>query len=116
MLMPVYQFCAVRGWRPEGEAIRVGEWPVQLVPVFSPLTAAAMREAEAGEIDGVPLRVVWADYLAVIALSVGRAKDHARILALLESQAVTVEQVAALAERHGLGHAWQRFRRRFLDG
>jgi pyridoxal biosynthesis lyase PdxS len=29
---------------------------------------------------------------------------------------VTAEQTAALAERHGLATAWQRFRRRFLDG
>jgi len=116
LLTPIYEFCAARGWRPEGEAIRVGDWPVQFVPVFSPLTAAAMREAEAGAVDGVPLRVVRADYLAVIALSVGRAKDQARILALLESQAVTPDQIAALAARHGLQDAWPRFRRRFLDG
>jgi hypothetical protein len=114
VLTPVYEFCAERGWRPDGEAIRVGDWPVQFVPVFSPLTAAAMRAAEAGDIDGVPLRVVRADYLAVIALSVGRAKDHARILALLESGAVTGEQIAALAARHGVQDRWQRFERRFL--
>ena len=116
VLTPIYEFCAARGWRPEGEAIRVGDWPVQFVPAFSPLTAAAMRQAEVGDIDGVPLRVVRADYLAVIALSVGRAKDHARILALLECGAVTGEQVAALAARHGLQERWQRFESRFLHG
>lgn len=116
VLTPVYRFCAARGWHPEGEAIRVGDWPVQFVPVFSPLTAAAMREAEVGDIDGVPLRVVRADYLVVIALSVGRAKDHARVLALLESGAVAGDQIAALAARHGLRDRWQRFESRFLHG
>jgi hypothetical protein len=59
--------------------------------------------------------VVQAVYLAVIALSVGRAKDYARILALLESQSVVPEDIESLAERHGLSEAWQRFKRRFLD-
>jgi len=75
VLTPIYEFCQARGYRPEGEAIRVGDWPVQFIPAFSPLTEAAMRDAENGDVDGVVLRVVRADYLAVIALSVGRAKD-----------------------------------------
>jgi len=59
--------------------------------------------------------VVGADYLAVIALSVGRAKDLTRILALLESESVTREQIARLAARHGLSEAWKRFEGRFFD-
>lgn len=81
VLHPVYEFCSVRGFRAEGEAIQVGGWPVQFVPVFS----------------------------------VGRAKDFTRILALLESGSVTREEVAHLAERHGLASAWKRFEARFLD-
>jgi hypothetical protein len=46
---------------------------------------------------------------------VGRGKDYARILALLESGAVTREEIAALASRHGLEDAWIRFTRRFID-
>jgi hypothetical protein len=59
--------------------------------------------------------VVGADYLAVIALSVGRAKDLTRILALLESESVTREQIARLAARHGLSEAWKRFESKFFD-
>jgi transcriptional regulator GlxA family with amidase domain len=72
-----------------------------------------MRHAEIAEIEGVPLRVVRADYLAVIALSVGRAKDLARILALLEAGAVTPAAIERLAEEHGLSDKWRQFRRRF---
>jgi hypothetical protein len=113
MLSPLYSFCKERGYQPEGEAIRVGDWPVQFIPAFSPLTEAAIRDAETGEVDGVPLRVVRADYLAVIALSVGRAKDLARVVALRESGAVTDEGVAELAERHDFGSAWKTFLKRF---
>lgn len=113
VLSPIYAFCRARGYRPEGEAVRVGEWPVQFIPAFSTLTEDAMRNAESGDVNGVPLRVVRADYLAVIALSVGRAKDLARVLALREAAAVTDDQIAALAGHHGLASAWKSFQERF---
>jgi hypothetical protein len=113
VLSRIYSFCESRGYRQEGEAIRVGDWPVQFIPAFDNLTEAAIREAETGDLDGVPLRVVRADYLAVIALSVGRAKDFARILALRESGAVTDEQISELATRYDLATAWRAFLERF---
>ncbi len=115
LLTPVYDFCKKCGYMPEGEAIRVGSWPVQFIPVFSPLTREALEQAETVDFEGVALRVVRADHLAVIALSAGRAKDFARILALFESGSVTPGEVAALAQRHELSERWERFRRRFLD-
>jgi len=111
----IYEFCAQRGWRAEGEAIRVGAWPTQFIPAFSPLTREAMEQAETADFEGLSLRVVRADHLAVIALSVGRAKDFARILSLLESSSVDREAIAKLAARHGLSEAWQKFRKKFLD-
>ncbi len=115
VLSGIYEFCAARGYRPEGEAIRVGAWPAQFVPAFSPLTHEAMERADVADFEGVPFRVVRADYLAVIALSVGRAKDFARILALLESGSASRESIGSLAVRHGLGDAWSRFQSRFPD-
>jgi hypothetical protein len=115
VLTPIYTFCRKRGYLPEGEAIRVGDWPVQFIPAFSPLTEAAMRDAETGDIDGVPLRVVRADYLAVIALSVGRAKDMARVVALREAGAAPDAAIEELAARHGLSSAWKTFQERFRE-
>lgn len=114
-LSDVYRFCADRGYRPEGEAIRVGSWPVQFIVAFDPLTREAMQQATTVNYDGVPLRVVRADHLAVIALSVGRAKDFARVVALMESGSVTREQLGELAARHGLAGAWSKFVARFLE-
>lgn len=116
MLAGVYKFCARRGHHPEGEAIRIGAWPTQFVPVFSPLTREALEQAETADFEGVPFRVVRADHLAVIALSVGRPKDFTRILALLESESVTREGIGRLAARHGLSEAWRLFEARFLNG
>jgi hypothetical protein len=113
VLAPLYAFCQERGYEPEGEAIRVGDWPVQFIPAFSPLTEEAMAEAETADLEGAPLRVVRADYLACIALSVGRAKDYARVLALRESGAAADDAISQLAERHGLAAQWRSFRERF---
>jgi hypothetical protein len=114
-LTPVYEYCAKRGYHPEGEAVRVGAWPVQFIPAFSALTRAALQNAVPGEVDGVPLRVVRADYLGAIAISVGRAKDFARVLALLDAQATNPKDIADLCAGHGLEPQWQRFKARFLD-
>jgi hypothetical protein len=76
---------------------------------------AQMRYTEPVATLDADVPVVRADYLAVIALSVGRAKDFARILALLESKWVTREGIENLARRHGLFEAWDRFQARFLD-
>lgn len=116
VLGPIYEFCSRKGYRSEGEAVRVGAWPVQFIPVFSALTVEAVKRADTVAFEGVPFRVVRADHLAVIALSVGRPKDFTRILALLESGSVGSEEIAALAQRHGLEDAWKRFAARFLDG
>lgn len=116
VLKGIYAFCAAKGYHPEGEAIRVGSWPVQFVPAFNALTEEAIAMADTVDFEGVPLRVVDADRLALIALDTGRAKDFARILALLDSRSVTVESIASLADHHGLGGKWQQFQSRFLHG
>jgi hypothetical protein len=116
VLAPIYAACRERGYVPEGEGIRVGAWPVQFVPVFDELTSESLEMADTVDFEGVPLRVVQAVHLAVIALSVGRAKDFARILALLESESVTRGEIARLAGAHGLEEAWHAFDARFPGG
>jgi hypothetical protein len=94
VLKPIYEFCAARGYHPEGEAVRVGAWPVQFIPVFNPLTEEALEQAESADMEGTPLRVVSAAHLAVIALGTRRAKGYIRTLSLLESGCVTREQLS----------------------
>ena len=115
VLKPIYAFCATKGFHQSGEAIEVGSWPVQFIPVFSHLTKEALEEAETADFEGVPFRVVRAVHLAVIALSVGRAKDFTRILALLEAGSVNRQEIGNLAAKHGLTNDWRRFEGRFLN-
>lgn len=114
-LSPIYRHCEAKGFLPEGEAIRIGRWPVQFIPVFSALTEEAVREAEMGDLDGSPLRVIGPAHLAVIALSVGRPKDLLRIHSLLDARAITAESLEKLALRHGLLKQWEKFKEKFFD-
>ncbi len=115
LLSPIYKYCKSRGKLPEGEAIRVGDWPVQFIPAFSPLTEDAMKNAEKVDLSGIPVRVVTPAYLALMALDVGRAKDMARIIALIEQAAVTKEDIRELAGKYALLPAWVKFERKFFD-
>src|SRR3972149_11360473 len=67
-LQPIYRFCDSKGFHPEGEAIRVGAWPVQFIPVFNALTQEAMEQADTVDFEGEPLSVVRGAHLAAIAL------------------------------------------------
>ena len=115
ILSGIYSFCRDRGWFPEGDAIRVGDWPVQFIPTFSILTEDAMLNADDTEFEDLSIKVVTPVYLAVIALSVGRAKDFARVLALVEEGVVTKEEIANLAVKYDLSAAWAKFERRFWN-
>lgn len=115
LLAPIYDFCRGKGLNPEGECVRVGAWPVQFVPAFNPLTEEALAQAEQGDVDGVPLRVVSADYLAAIALQTGRAKDLARIVALNDARALDMQHITDILARHGLSTKWQNYREKYLD-
>ena len=85
------------------------------LPTFDELSADAVREADCVDLDGVSVRVVTAEYLAAIALKTGRAKDHIGILALLDCQAVTPDDMEKMAANYDSVEAWCKFRERFVD-
>jgi len=114
VLEPVLAFCRRNDYTISGDTVLAGAWPVHFMPTFNPLTQEAVEQAETADLDGVPVRVVRADHLAAIALSVGRAKDLLRIVALLEAGSVRADELRTLAERHGLSKAWKSFEQRFL--
>lgn len=72
-----------------------------IIPTFSALTHEAVEHAATADFEGVPLKVVRPAHLAAIALSVGRAKDWTRILALLESESVTKDEISEIVALRG---------------
>jgi hypothetical protein len=115
-LAPIYEHLKARGGRVQDEYIVIADWPVQFLLPANELERAAIAEAVETEVEGVPTRVMSAEHLVAIALRVGRAKDHSRILHFLEQGAVNREKLEEVLERNGLTSKWRDFERRFLEG
>jgi hypothetical protein len=86
---------------------------VQFLVPKDDLERNAVEEANSTELDGVPTRVMSAEHLAAIALRTGRAKDHARLVQLLEERAVDRKKLQIIIERYGLSSQAEQFERRF---
>lgn len=116
-LSPIYDALKAQGGTPEGQYLRFGVWPVQILPDASELVTEAIRQAEPVDFDGVPTRVFTAEHLCAIALQVGRPKDDLRVELFLEQGMVDRDRLVKVAERFGLLDRWQRIAsRRALQG
>jgi hypothetical protein len=78
----IYSHLQSKGWRIEREHLLIKDFPVQFLAA-SGLTEEAVRQARPIEYEGVPAKVFRPEYIIVIAASVGRHKDLARIEQLM---------------------------------
>lgn len=114
-LTPIYDFLKARGHLPKGDAVVVGNWPVQFLPAETPLLREAVEQAAAVDYEGVPARVMSVEHLMAIAVATGRAKDHARLVAFVEAGVADDVRLRGILSRHGLDASWKRFEARYLD-
>jgi hypothetical protein len=97
------------------EGIVVEGWPVQFLPVASALDAEAVEQAEDVEIptsvEGTSesTRALRAEYVVAKAVELGRSKDFIRISQYLDDDAVDLDALRAVLERHGLKDKWRSF-------
>lgn len=114
-LSPIYDRLREYGYTPHGEAVEIAGWPVQFLPVYDPLTEAALQESLEVEFAGVPTHILSAEYLAAIMLETGRPKDHARLVQFFEFGVVNRVILEDLIIRYGLAAKWARFKLLFLE-
>jgi|SRR5216683_692707 len=112
--VPIFDYLKGFGCKMEGEYIVISGWPVQFLPANGPLLEDALDNAVKVDVEGVPARVLTAEYLAAVALQIGRAKDKARVLQFVESNALDKSRFEAIISRHQLTDAWEKFQRQFL--
>jgi hypothetical protein len=101
-LTPVYEALKAQGGQVEGQHVRFGKWPVQILTDANALIAEAIREAVDTDFDGVPTRVFTPEHLCAIALQTGRSKDYARVMLFLDENEADLQALSALAARFGL--------------
>jgi hypothetical protein len=114
-LSPLFEHLKARGHETRGEYVVIGGWPVQFLPPADALGEEALAEAVATEVEGVPTRVMTAEHLVALALQLGRAKDHARILQFIEAGALDAARLDGVLSRHNLRDKWARFERRYIE-
>jgi len=101
-LSPIYEALRELGGEVEGEYIRFGAWPLQILSDSNPLVVEAIREALSVDFDGVPTSVFRPEHLCAIALQTGRKKDYLRVSMFLEQERVDGEALRIVLERHRL--------------
>jgi hypothetical protein len=65
---PIFGYLKRFGCKMEGEYIVISGWPVQFLPASGPLLEDALDNAGEVDVEGVPARVLTAEYLAAVAL------------------------------------------------
>lgn len=113
-LAPLYKWVRAHACEIRGEYVMMGGWPVQFLPPSDALGEEALIHAIDTTVDDVPTRVMTAEHLVAIALRVGRAKDHARILQFIEAGVIDGDRFDGILLRHGLQDAWAFFVERFV--
>lgn len=113
LLTPIETALAQMGYAERTDVgIRIEGWPVQFLPVGSDLDEAALAEANEIDMDGAPpltVRVLSPEHVVAKAVTIGRAKDFARVQAFLAEKAVDLPKLKALLERFNLVPAWSAF-------
>jgi hypothetical protein len=113
--LPGLEYLRERGYSEmSGEGVVIEDWPVQFIPINSPLDEEAYLNAETIPYDDIPVRVVLAEHLVAIMLRVGRPKDLARIHMFLSQDAIDNEALSDIIQRHGLADKWREFQNKFL--
>ena len=101
-LSPIYDWLVARGFRAEGEHVRIHGVPVQFLSGDPPLWREALEGARRMEYEGVLVPVASAEHLVAMALEAPSLRRRERAGLLLESGAVDAPKLHAIAARHRL--------------
>jgi hypothetical protein len=101
-LSPIYEALRELGGIVEKEYIKIGGWPLQILPAYKPLIEDALHEAVPVEFSGVPTKIFTPEYTCAIALDTGRPKDFMRVAMFIEQDMVDIDLLNKLIDRYGL--------------
>jgi hypothetical protein len=93
----------------EEEGLLIHGFPVQFLSAAPGLEAEAVEQAMIVEWEDHRLRVMRPEHLAVIALTVGRPKDRARLVYLVELPDFNIESFRQILTRYQLLERWQQW-------
>lgn len=112
-LRPIYAYLEELGYHATREGIQIEDWLVQFLPASESVQEEAVAHAETVAYGETHTFIFSAHHLAAELLRSGRPKDHARVIALIESGQVDMAAFRDIINRHGLSEKWKEFARRF---
>lgn len=111
--VPSWDYLRQRGYTEiRNEAVVVEDWPVQFIPVSNKLQEEAYLNAEVLDFEGEPVRVILAEHLVALMLQAGRLKDLLRVQMFLSQEAIDLDILLDILERHELEKQWIEFTNR----
>jgi hypothetical protein len=93
----------------EEEGILIHGLPVQFLSASPGLETEAIEQAVVAEWDDHRIRVMRPEHLAAIALTVGRPKDRARLVYLVELPEFDHNRFTGVLQQHGLHERWRQW-------
>lgn len=109
-LQPLFSRLSQLGFNKfEEEGLLIHDLPVQFLSASPGLETEAVEQAIVAEWDHHRIRVMRPEHLAAIALTVGRPKDRARLVYLVELPEFDRNRFAAILRQHGLHDRWQQW-------
>ena len=107
-LEPLYARLAEKGFSQfDEEGILIHGYPVQFISPSPGLEMEAVKMAQAMSWNDLELKIMRPEYLAAIALNVGRTKDRARLIYLYELPVFDRDGFLKIIENHGLKDRWE---------
>jgi hypothetical protein len=106
-LEPIFKKLAELGFTNfDEEGILIHGFPVQFLPVSTPLEKEAVENARVINWESHTIRVMSPEFLAAIAIVVGRPKDRARLVYLYSLQGFNKSEFTDIIRRQGLSETW----------
>ena len=99
---PLYQELRKRGYSFDAEHVMIHETPVQFLPAYNSLSESAVEHAIVHDYDGVPVRVISAEYLAALVYQTGGRHRLARVEGLLEDNVLDENLLTEIMAQHGV--------------
>ncbi len=92
-----------------GQWIVIEGLPVEFIPAVG-ISKEALDNAVKTEFDYVETKIMTPEYLVVLFLSAGRAKDMMKIRLLLEQSDIDMEKLMIILDKYGLRQKFEPFR------
>jgi hypothetical protein len=115
-MSPIYQHIKSMGYDMEGLHFIIDGIPLDIVVVkndSNDILFEALQHSVSKNTDLGAIKVFTPDYLAAIALGVGRKKDYRKIDLLLDSGKIT-KKIAVILKKYKLSSKWEKYKRGVL--